>query len=100
MRRNTRLVACCAAGAALIGLMAAPRVLASGLPAATAPSSPIDCIGPAGNPAPGTPAWTERDEVNQFCATHRQAGGLGLNDGTTAPTNPHTVATPTFHQSK
>jgi hypothetical protein len=29
------------------------------------------CLGPAGNPAPGTARWTLRDLVNQFCATQR-----------------------------
>jgi hypothetical protein len=30
-----------------------------------------DCIAPAGNPAPGTPAWQQRDAINQYCATLR-----------------------------
>jgi dienelactone hydrolase len=33
--------------------------------------SPLDCLGPAGDPAPGTNEWTERDYVNQYCATER-----------------------------
>lgn len=36
------------------------------------PAGPIDCVGPAGDPAPGSAAWTERDAVNEFCATQRQ----------------------------
>src|SRR5947209_13340551 len=30
-----------------------------------------DCIAPAGDPAPGTPAWQQRDTINQYCATLR-----------------------------
>src|SRR5437764_8330274 len=30
-----------------------------------------DCLGPAGDPAPGTQEWTERDFANQYCATQR-----------------------------
>ena len=30
-----------------------------------------DCIAPAGNPAPGSAAWQERDSINQYCATLR-----------------------------
>ena len=40
---------------------------AADLPAGAAP----DCLGPAGDPAPGTQAWTLRDEENQYCATGR-----------------------------
>jgi dienelactone hydrolase len=44
---------------------------------AHARSSPVvgvdyrDCIDPAGNPAPGSAAWQERDAINQYCATLR-----------------------------
>jgi dienelactone hydrolase len=38
---------------------------------ALAPSAPIDCLAPAGNPAPGSQAWTDRDYANQYCATER-----------------------------
>ena len=31
----------------------------------------VDCLGPAANPAPGTPAWNQRDAENQYCATER-----------------------------
>ncbi len=41
--------------------------VAAGLPAGVTP----DCVGPAGDPAPGTQAWTLRDEENQYCATER-----------------------------
>jgi len=37
------------------------------LPAGVTP----DCVGPAGDPAPGSQAWTLRDEENQYCATER-----------------------------
>jgi len=78
MRKTSRLLACVAAGATAITLATAPAVLASGPAAPATPGSPTpaDCTGPAGNPAPGTPAWTERDEINQFCATQRQADEL------------------------
>src|SRR5207253_4872474 len=33
---------------------------------------PVDCVSPAGDPAPGTPEWTARDQANQWCATQRQ----------------------------
>jgi len=46
---------------------------AAALPAGTT----VDCTGPAGNPAPGTPAWTLRDEENQYCATQRMADEYG-----------------------
>ena len=29
------------------------------------------CFAPAGDPAPGTPEWVQRDAVNQYCATLR-----------------------------
>ena len=35
------------------------------------PPSLADCVGPAGDPAPGTQAWKDRDTVNQYCATER-----------------------------
>jgi len=37
------------------------------LPAGVTP----DCVGPAGDPAPGTQGWMVRDEENQYCATER-----------------------------
>jgi dienelactone hydrolase len=30
-----------------------------------------DCVDPAGDPAPGTAAWQQRDSINQYCATLR-----------------------------
>src|SRR5690242_9602109 len=35
-----------------------------------APGAP-DCFGPAGDPAPGSQAWNDRDTANQYCATER-----------------------------
>jgi len=43
------------------------------LPAGIAP----DCLGPAGDPAPGSQAWTLRDEENQYCATERMQDEYG-----------------------
>jgi dienelactone hydrolase len=37
------------------------------LPAGVTP----DCVGPAGDPAPGSQAWTLRDDENMYCATGR-----------------------------
>ena len=34
-------------------------------------SDPIDCVGPAGDPEPGTAEWRRRDLENVFCATQR-----------------------------
>jgi dienelactone hydrolase len=40
-------------------------------------SSPVigvdyqDCLDPAGNPAPGSATWQQRDAINQYCATLR-----------------------------
>ncbi|MCW2966488.1 MAG: Alpha/beta hydrolase family protein, partial [Solirubrobacteraceae bacterium] len=31
----------------------------------------MSCVAPAGNPAPGTPEWQERDTLNQYCASLR-----------------------------
>src|SRR4051812_20031352 len=38
-----------------------------------------DCEAPAGDPAPGTQAWNDRDTANQYCATER------LQDEYTSP---------------
>ena len=38
---------------------------------------PVDCTGPAGDPTPGTQAWTVRDEENQYCANQRLADEVG-----------------------
>jgi dienelactone hydrolase len=49
-----------------------------------------NCLGPAGNPAPGTAQWQLRDAVNQFCATQRLEDeyanpAFGLSFWTQAP---------------
>src|SRR3954451_4023071 len=33
--------------------------------------SAVDCVGPAGDPEPGSRAWQQRDQENQYCATER-----------------------------
>src|SRR3954452_13557489 len=42
-----------------------------------APPGPFDCLGPAGDPAPGTQEWNERDQANQYCATERMVDEYG-----------------------
>jgi dienelactone hydrolase len=89
--RNLRILILSATAAMVVGLVAAPAgqakspVSAAELAAGASKyqtglrselgltAGPIDCFGPAGDPAPGTPAWQERDAVNEFCATQRQA---------------------------
>jgi dienelactone hydrolase len=62
--------------------MAGALALVMALPAAAA-GAPVlgvdyqDCLAPAGNPAPGTAAWQQRDAVNQYCATLRIRDQLG-----------------------
>ena len=60
--------------------MRLPRLLlalaATTLFAATAHAAPLvaidqSCLAPAGNPAPGSAAWQQRDTHNQYCATLR-----------------------------
>ena len=41
-------------------------------PAASGQTEP-ECTGPAGDPAPGTPAWDRREDDNVYCATQRNA---------------------------
>src|SRR3954469_12165908 len=41
------------------------------------PVSVADCAGPAGDPAPGSQAWTDRDRANQYCATERLVDEVG-----------------------
>src|SRR3954454_12282918 len=42
----------------------------------TVPGVGPDCAGPAGDPAAGSQAWTERDYANQYCATERMQDEL------------------------
>ena len=46
------------------------RAIVASHAAAATPGLP-DCLGPAGDPAPGTQAWNDRDQANQYCATER-----------------------------
>ena len=41
-----------------------------------APFPNSDCYAPAGDPEPGSPAWTERDTKNQICAALRNRDQL------------------------
>jgi dienelactone hydrolase len=50
---------------ALLGLVAATGGTGSAAPVLGV--EPL-CIAPAGDPAPGSPEWIERDTVNQYCA--------------------------------
>jgi len=62
------------AGAATVDRAAAERTahgIVDRYAAQAAPVSADQCLGPAGDPAPGTQAWQQRDAVNQYCATER-----------------------------
>ncbi|HVA76078.1 MAG TPA: hypothetical protein VNF71_16105 [Acidimicrobiales bacterium] len=89
--RRKRVLAGGGAAVALVALAISPAVRATPAPTvaqlqararailAGAPydlPGPVDCTGPAGNPAPGTQAWTIRDEENQYCANQRIADEL------------------------
>ncbi|MFL5908699.1 MAG: alpha/beta hydrolase [Solirubrobacterales bacterium] len=51
-----------------VGLLS--LIAASPAVAATEPVEP-DCVGPAGDPAPGTAAWYQREAVNAYCGEQR-----------------------------
>lgn len=84
MRAGRTLAIACAA-AAIAAAAAAPagaknlrgqaervaRGQVSRLAAQLAPAGPVDCLAPAGDPAPGTQEWTDRDRANQYCAAER-----------------------------
>ena len=87
--RHIRLLILAASAALVAGLVVAPaghatsQVTAAQLAAAASRyqadlrtvlglPGPVDCVGPAGNPASGTPEWNQRDAENQYCATQRQ----------------------------
>src|SRR6476619_8140455 len=62
-----RITACCAAAFAT----AAPAALAQ------TPLGPdMSCVAPAGDPAPNTPEWIQRDTLNQYCAGLRNRDQL------------------------
>src|SRR3954453_20272523 len=52
-------------GTALVAL-----VLAAPAGAALSDAA-VDCIGPAGDPAPDTPAWHLREQANDYCGEQR-----------------------------
>ncbi|MEA2482544.1 MAG: hypothetical protein QOC55_491 [Thermoleophilaceae bacterium] len=57
---------------------------AAALTAAPAMADPVvgvdmSCVAPAGNPAPATPEWVQRDTQNQYCA------GLRIRDQVASP---------------
>ena len=58
------------AGARLAGLVLAVALLAVTSPAARA-QAPPDCDGRPTNPAPGTPAWHQREQDNDYCGEQR-----------------------------
>jgi dienelactone hydrolase len=62
---RVRGVICVAAGAASLWLSAAAPALGQ--------QPAQDCAGPAGDPAPGTPEWDQREDDNVFCASQRNA---------------------------
>ncbi len=43
----------------------------SAAPVAAPPGVDMSCYAPAGDPAPGTPEWVQRDAHNQYCASLR-----------------------------
>src|SRR6476620_2854745 len=62
-----RITACCAAAFAA----AAPAAFAQN------PLGPdMSCVAPAGDPAPNTPEWIQRDTLNQYCAGLRNRDQL------------------------
>jgi hypothetical protein len=58
--RGIRLLCSAAFVAALLALP----------PSAGALDEP-DCVGPAGDPQPGTPEWQQREAVNAYCGEQR-----------------------------
>src|SRR5436305_468174 len=66
-----RQVLACAAG---VCAALAPAAV----PALADPVVGVDmsCVAPAGNPAPNTPEWVQRDTLNQYCAGLRNRDQL------------------------
>src|SRR3954447_9864045 len=52
---------------------ACAATMGMGAAAQAAPPVGVDmsCVAPAGNPAPGTPEWQQRDAENVACSTER-----------------------------
>jgi dienelactone hydrolase len=61
----------------VIALIIGVNLILSGIAHAT-PVFAVDmsCVAPAGDPAPGTPAWYQRDAHNQYCASLRNRDQL------------------------
>src|SRR4051794_37269156 len=56
----------------LLAIAIAVVALVAAAPAAAAPSDALsDCTGPAGDPAPNTPAWHAREQANDWCGEQR-----------------------------
>jgi dienelactone hydrolase len=66
-----RLVLACAASACTATVLSAAPAMAAPL---LGPD--MSCVSPAGNPAPGTPEWQQRDLLNQYCASLRNRDQL------------------------
>ena len=71
----------------ILALPAALLVLVASAPSALAQAEP-DCTGPAGDPAPGTAAWDQREEDNVYCAGQRNADTAANPAYQAALTNP------------
>ncbi len=57
--------------AAVLGLAAFTVGTGSAAPATPPVGVDMSCYAPAGDPAPGTAAWVQRDAANQYCASLR-----------------------------
>jgi dienelactone hydrolase len=57
----------CCAGLAAVLLLAMPVAAGAQLP----PGIAAKCLAPAGNPAPGSAAWQQRDLINNYCSQLR-----------------------------
>jgi dienelactone hydrolase len=62
MSVRRRAIACAASACAATAMCVAPAMAAPPL------GVDMSCVAPAGDPAPGTPEWIERDTQNQYCA--------------------------------
>jgi dienelactone hydrolase len=63
---------------ALACALSACALTAGASPAGAAPplGQDMSCVAPAGDPAPNTPEWVQRDTVNQYCAGLRNRDQL------------------------
>jgi len=70
----------CAIARMVVGFASvAALVIPAGASAAPLVGVDQSCVAPAGNPAPGTAAWYQRDTENQYCA------GLRIRDQLLSP---------------